>query len=186
MKKVYNLLPVILMLVIALVATLVACEKDAPIIPSTTVVDGTMVSKKPAPPTTGGNSLDSLYARCGMTKSDTGITYPVITLSNLQVTHRSIGGHDAIQISWTAPVIAGKTIAGYYFAAGPCDGRPDCGYHNQYKLSQVTTNTTNTMIVVQYGLSWLWTGNYIGCIHVLTSEGCMYMSQVFSFTGPQY
>lgn len=175
------------MLVVALTASLVACEKEANIVPSiTTELDGTMVSKKRPTSTSTGTSLDSLYAACGMTRTDTGITYPVITLNNLQVTHRSIGGHDALQLSWDAPVITGKIVTGYYFAAGPCNGRPDCGYHNQYKLSQVTTNTTNTIIVVQYGMSWLWTGNYIGCIHVITSEGCMYMSQVFSFIGPQY
>jgi len=53
-------------------------------------------------------------------------------------------------------------------------------------FSQVTTNTTGTTIVVQYGMSWLWTLNYYGCIHVLYTDNCMAMSQTFSFTGPQY
>ena len=135
---------------------------------------------------TGNAYLDSLYAACNMVPTDSGLIYPVVTLNNIQVTHRSIGGHDAIQITWDPLVTPGKTVAGYYFAAGPCLDRPDCKYHNNLKFSQVTTNTTGTIIVVQYGMSWLWTLNYYGCIHVLYTDNCMAMSQVFNFTGPQY
>ena len=121
-----------------------------------------------------------------MTQTDSGLIYPLVTLNNLQIIHRVIGGHDAIQISWDALITPGKTVAGYYLAAGPCDGRPDCTYHNSQKFSQVATNTTGTMVVVQYGMSWLWTGNYYGCIIVAYTDNCMAMSQTFNFTGPQY
>ena len=187
LKPIY-VLPLAIVVLLISTLTFVACEKELnnPFVP---VVDGTMVSKK-KPITSGGLTgqayLDSLYGACNMIPTDSGLIYRLVTLNNLQVIHRSIGGHDAIQISWDALNTSGKTVAGYYFAAGPCDGRPDCGYHNTQKFSQVTTNTTGTIIVVQYGMSWLWTLNYYGCIHVLYTDNCMAMSQTFSFTGPQY
>ena len=192
LKPIY-VLPIAIIVLLISTFTFVACEKELNN-PSVPVADGTMVSKKRPTGTsttsttnsTGNAYLDSLYGACNMVPTDSGLIYPTVILNNLQVIHRSIGGHDAIQISWDALNTPGKTVAGYYFAAGACDGRPDCTYHNNQKFSQVTTNTTGTVIVVQYGMSWLWTLNYSGCIHVLYTDNCMAMSQTFNFSGPQY
>lgn len=152
--------------------------------------------------TTGGTttttSNDSLLRACGITLSDTGSWYPTVQVNNIRwrkVTGYSYdpatGGntypYDILVIEFDAPVITGKTVNCYMLEADQCQGRVVCNKMNGINLSQVTTCNTTTQFWLPIGVTWLnpYVTTYTGVISVGTTDGCIYMSQPFSFEPPR-
>lgn len=185
MKKLVLLVGI---LSIVSIGTFIACEKaDNP----TTEA----LSKKGGKASTGGTAgspLDSLYNACGMTITDTGSTYPTVTINNINPYLRNIPSSDStyysqLVIRFDAPVIPGKTVSSYLLFADQCSGRPACSKMNGIYLSQVTAGVPYNTFYISIGTSWLnpYVTSYTGVICVVTTEGCMYLSQPFTFFPPR-
>lgn len=152
--------------------------------------------KKPSTTTTTTTlTNDPLFKYCGMVPSDSGFTYPTTTLTNLKTYHRTaqiqnldgtISLSDVSVIAFDPAVIPGKQVKGYILTANPCDGRVGCGYANDFKCAQVTSQTPYPQFDLLLGVTWLSTGDYTGQIHIETTDFCIYVSQTFPFTPPQY
>jgi hypothetical protein len=161
---------------------LLSCQKEE-------VISESPLAKRR--PTGGTNTVN-----CGVTYTDSSANYPTVTLTNLQTYHRtaiindpSFGpqSHDVSGITFNAVTIPNKTVSCYALLAGPCNGRPDCGIRNGIRLAQVTYCGTQPIIELLFGLSWLNPATtYTGVIQVGTTDGCSYLSQPFTFTGPQF
>ena len=154
-------------------------------------------------PTTGnstGNAyLDSLYSACGMVLTDSGLVYPTVQINNIVSTHNTsysydpvTGGYthpyDNVIITFTAPTIPGKTIQGYQLWADQCSQQTNCFWCNGVYQKQITTQVATTTFILPIGITMLNPSlpSYTGFIHVATTDGCIYISQPFTFTPPRY
>lgn len=142
--------------------------------------------------------LDSLWQVCGMRWSDTGQYYPTVILNNLQTRHQtsysydqSTGGYtypyDILVITFDAPSIPNRTVNCYMLFADQCQTRIVCNKMNGLYMSQVTTCNNTTTFFLPIGTTWLnpYTTSYTGYIYIGTAEGCIYMSQPFTFEPPR-
>lgn len=131
--------------------------------------------------TTSTLNNDTLNKRCGITFTDTSVNCQVYTLVNLKT---ELINNSTI-ISFDAPVITGKTATGFLLMADQCNGRPDCGWRNGIKVSQVTTNVSSPKIFINLGQTWLAGIEYTGIISISFSDNCSMYSQPFKFTAPK-
>lgn len=142
--------------------------------------------------------LDSLWQVCGMSWSDTGQSYTTVFLNNLQTRHQTLysydpatGGftypYDNLIITFDAPVIAGRTVNCYMLFADQCQGRVVCNRMNGLAMSQVTTCNPSNRFCLSIGSTWLNPNVqlYTGYIYIGTVEGCIYLSQPFTFEPPR-
>jgi hypothetical protein len=132
--------------------------------------------------TTINFSTDTLYKRCGMVMGDTMLTVPTYTLTNLKAELIN----NSTVISFDAPIVSGKIATGYLLVANQCNGRPDCGWRNNLKCAQVTTNVSSPKLYLNLGQTWLGSTTYIGMISISFSDNCIMMSQQFEFTAPKF
>jgi hypothetical protein len=148
--------------------------------------------------TSSTSSYDSLLNACGMTISDTGCWYPVVQLNNIQWRHQTGYSYnpntglydypyDILVITFDPPTIAGKTITHYMLLANNCETRVVCNKSNGIYTSQVTTGNPTTTFWLPIGTSWLNPNiqEYTGLIQIITSDGCMSISQPFTFEPPR-
>ena len=204
MKKILFLIGILSFLSIG---TFIACDKgddfNSSLQPSTEMLNkkgGNGNGRGNTGGSTGGNtsSSDSILDACGVLRSDTGWWYPTVQLTNL--TWRKQTGYsydpntgtnsyayDILVINFDVAIIPGKTVVGYQLRADQCSGRPVCTKSNGYYLSQVTTNNPSTQFWLPIGTTWLSPSiqTYTGVIMVVTSDGCLYYSQFFSFEPPR-
>jgi hypothetical protein len=146
--------------------------------------------------TTSTSYRDSLFNACGMWLSDTGSWYPTVNVNNIRWRHHTSYSYDpatgaathpydVIVIDFDVPVIQGKTVSSYMLVANNCSGRPVCTKENGIYVSQVTAGYSYNQFWMPIGTTWLAPNTtYTGMITVITTEGCMYLSQPFTFEGP--
>lgn len=150
---------------------------------------------------TGGGSTtsnDSLLNACGIVLADTGQSYPTVQLTNLRWRKQTgysfdpaTGGYtypyDILIIEFDNAVVAGKTVNCYMLFADQCQGRVVCNRMNGLEVSQVITCSSVNRFIIPIGISWLNPNvqTYTGYVYVGTTDGCIRLSQRFTFEPPR-
>jgi hypothetical protein len=199
MKYIRNAQILILIAVSITAISFLSCEKQS----ANTVTADPLLRKGgngrgPNSPGSGpGTSNDSLLAACNILFTDSGQFYPTVQLTNLtwrkQICYSydpATGGYtfpyEVLAISFDTPVIPGKTPNCYMLFADQCQGRVVCNKMNGLTVSQVTYCSNTTTLYINLS-SWLNPNVplYTGYIYVGTTDGCISLSQQFTFEPPR-
>lgn len=148
----------------------------------------------------GGTTItpDSILNACGIVLTDTGQWYPTVTINNLRSRHQTAYSYDpatgantypydVLVIDFDSVTIPGKTVNCYLLLADQCQSRIVCNKMNGLYMSQVTTCNPTTRFWLPIGTTWLNPNvqSYTGYIFVGTTDGCIFLSQSFSFEPPR-